>query len=91
MVELFYLILRAFKKAFAVNQIDENKKNLYSINEIFAGYSQDVLNQFISYCFDTIIEKMVNEVLRYTESNLYYYLKYLDFFYDITQQLISDV
>ncbi|KAL4492630.1 hypothetical protein ABPG72_007743 [Tetrahymena utriculariae] len=80
-----------FKKALQDENKEDGMKNSFFIQEIFGGYSSDVLKSFICYSFDDIMGKIVKQILNNFINNPNLYLQYFQFLYETIQAQVNKI
>ncbi|EAS04186.2 exocyst complex component Sec10 (macronuclear) [Tetrahymena thermophila SB210] len=80
-----------FKKALQDENKEDGVKNSFCIQEIFGGYSSDVLKSFICYSFDDIMGKIVKQILNNFINNPTLYLQYFQFLYETIQAQVNKI
>ncbi|KRW98406.1 hypothetical protein PPERSA_12885 [Pseudocohnilembus persalinus] len=78
----FFLLQKAFKRVLSVKISQET--NFYQVQQIFGGYSQIVIRQFIKYSFEHIIDKLQDNLLddKYKNGIHYQWLKIFEFLWN---------
>ncbi|KAL4446071.1 hypothetical protein ABPG74_021610 [Tetrahymena malaccensis] len=85
------LLHARFKKALQDEIKEDGMKNSFCIQEIFGGYSSDVLKSFICYSFDDIMGKIVKQILNNFVNNPNLYLQYFQFLYETIQAQVNKI
>ena len=89
---IFFQILRIFKKAFECqNQFEPEKKNPFYIEDIFGAKSNDISKELISFLFEFCIKEIIQQCLKQSIDNPEDYLKYLEVLYLGMETLLKDI